>query len=390
MKQRVEAIDAVRGFALFGILLVNMTLIQFGMFSGEQPTYVFEKIDEGANWFIQFFGTHNFISLFSFLFGLSIIMLQKSILAKEKRFFPVYIRRLSILLILGYLHGTFIWDGDILFAYGIIGILLMIFINRKPKTLLIWASILLVLTMLMSYPTQSDVNMAKDFAPYIAKEQHIHETGSYIEHVKFRMNENPFEYIGITGFFGTFFITLFALIFMTPLFLLGMYVGKKGWLFEIGKHLPSLKKIWLISGIFSFTIKILELLTKQPLLIMLKDSVTPISMTLFYGSSIILLFHYKKASRLLTYMANMGKMSVSNYLAQSIIATTIFYAYGLGLYGKIGYFFGIVLAIVIYVIQLYASTYWLQRYRMGPVEYVWRLGTYLKRPAFKRKLKKVS
>lgn len=52
MKQRVEAIDAVRGFALFGILLVNMTLIQFGMFSGEQPTYVFGKIDEGANWFI--------------------------------------------------------------------------------------------------------------------------------------------------------------------------------------------------------------------------------------------------------------------------------------------------------------------------------------------------
>jgi len=123
---------------------------------------------------------------------------------------------------------------------------------------------------------------------------------------------------------------------------------------------------------------------------MLKDSVTPLSMAIFYGSSIILLFHYKKASRLLEYMANMGKMSVSNYLAQSIIATTIFYAYGLGLYGKIGYFFGIVLTIVIYVIQLYASTCWLKRYRIGPVEYVWRLGTYLKRPAFKRKLNKVS
>lgn len=390
MNQRVEAIDSVRGFALFGILLVNMTLIQFGMFSGEQPTYVFGKIDEGANWFIQFFGTHNFISLFSFLFGLSIIMLQKSIVAKEKRFFPVYIRRIIILLLIGYIHGTFIWDGDILFGYGIIGILLMIFINRKPKTLLIWTSILLVLTILMSYPTQSDVNMVKDFAPYIAKERLVHETGSYIEHINFRLNENPFEYIGITGFFGTFFVTLFVLIFMTPLFLLGMYVGKKGWLFEIDKHLPSLKKICLISGIFSFSVKILALLTQQPFLIMLKDSVSPLGMTLFYGSSILLLFHYKKASRLLEYMANMGKMSVSNYLMQSIIATTIFYAYGLGLYGKIGYFFGIVLTIIIYVIQLYASTYWLQRYRMGPVEYIWRLGTYLKRPTFKRKLKKVS
>ncbi|MBO1580322.1 DUF418 domain-containing protein [Bacillus sp. XF8] len=390
MKQRIEAIDAVRGFALFGILLVNMTLIQFGMFSSEQPTYVFGKLDEGANWFIQFFGTHNFVSLFSFLFGLSIIMLQKSILAKEKRFFPVYIRRIIILLILGYIHGIFIWSGDILFAYGTIGIFLMMFINRKPKTLLIWAFILLAFTMFLSYPFESNTNALDDFSSYMEKEQIVHETGSYIDHVKFRLYENPFEDIGITGLSGGFLLTFLMIILMTPLFLLGMYVGKKAWLFEIDKHVSSLKKIWLISGIFSFTVKILALLTQQPILVMLKDSITPLGMTLFYGSSIILLFHYKKASRLLEYMANMGKMSVSNYLAQTIIATTIFYAYGLGLYGKIGYFFGIVLTLSIYIVQLYASTYWLQKYRMGPVEYVWRLGTYLKRPAFKRKLKKVS
>lgn len=63
---------------------------------------------------------------------------------------------------------------------------------------------------------------------------------------------------------------------------------------------------------------------KHPILIMLQEALTPVTMTFFYGSTIILLFHYKKATRLLTYMANMGKMSVSNYLAQSIIATTIF------------------------------------------------------------------
>ncbi len=134
MNQRVEAVDAIRGFALFGILLVNMTLIQFGFFASEKPTYIFGKLDEGANWFIQFFGTHNFMSLFSFLFGLSIILLQKSIIAKGKKFFPTYIRRIIILLLLGYIHGTFVWEGDILFAYGIIGIFLMMFINRKSKT----------------------------------------------------------------------------------------------------------------------------------------------------------------------------------------------------------------------------------------------------------------
>lgn len=93
MNQRVEVVDAIRGFALFGILLVNMTLIQFGFFAHEKPTYIFGELDKGANWFIQFFGTHNFISLFSFLFGLSIILLQKVLLQKEK--------------ILPYIHKTY-------------------------------------------------------------------------------------------------------------------------------------------------------------------------------------------------------------------------------------------------------------------------------------------
>ncbi|MFP3410605.1 DUF418 domain-containing protein [Bacillus sp. SIMBA_074] len=389
MNQRVEFVDAIRGFALFGILLVNITLIQFGLFANEKPTYIFGKLDESANWFIQFFGTQNFISLFSFLFGLSIILLQKSIIAKGRKFFPTYIRRISILLLLGFIHGTFVWSGDILFAYGLIGIFLMMFINRKPKTLLIWATILLALITLMSYQTDPNTNI-NDFAPYIEKEHKVHETGSYMDHVNFRLTENPFEYIGINGFFGLVFISIFAIIFMSPLFLLGMYVGKKGWLFEIDKHIPSIKKIWLITSIFSFTIKTLAMFVKHPILIMLQDGLTSVTMTFFYGSTIILLFHYKKASRLLTYMANMGKMSVSNYLAQSIIATTIFYAYGFGLFGKIGYFFGILLTIGIYTIQLLVSTYWLRKYRMGPVEYVWRLGTYLERPRFKRSLDKAS
>ncbi|MGW6146865.1 DUF418 domain-containing protein [Bacillus mycoides] len=390
MNQRVEFVDAIRGFALFGILLVNITLIQFGLFANEKPTYIFGKLDESANWFIQFFGTQNFISLFSFLFGLSIILLQKSIIAKGKKFFPTYIRRISILLLLGYIHGTFVWEGDILFAYGIVGIFLMMFINRKPKTLLIWASILLALIMFASYQSEPTSNTFNDVAPYIEKEHKVHETGNYMDHINFRLTENPFDYMGINGVFGLVILSIFALIFMFPLFLLGMYVGKKGWLFEIDKHIPAVKKIWLITGIFSFTIKILTMFVKHPILIMLQDGLTPVTMTFLYGSTITLLFHYKKASRLLTYMANMGKMSVSNYLAQSIIATTIFYAYGFGLYGKIGYFFGILLTIGIYTIQLFVSTYWLQKYRMGPVEYVWRLGTYLKRPRFKKDLDKVS
>ena len=83
MNQRVEAVDAIRGFALFGILLVNMTLIQFGFFTSEKPTYLLAILIKVLVVY-SIFGTHNFISLFSFLFGLSIILLQKVLSQKEK------------------------------------------------------------------------------------------------------------------------------------------------------------------------------------------------------------------------------------------------------------------------------------------------------------------
>ena len=167
----------------------------------------------------------------------------------------------------------------------------MIFINRKPKTLLIWAIILLALITLMSYQTDPSTNI-NDFAPYTEKEHKVHQTGSYMDHVNFRLTENPFDYMGIDGAFGLFFISVFVIIFMSPLFLLGMYVGKKGWLFEVSKHIPAVKNMVCHRSLL-FTIKILAMFIKHPVLIMLQDGLTPVTMTFFYGSTIILLFHYK-------------------------------------------------------------------------------------------------
>lgn len=129
---------------------------------------------------------------------------------------------------------------------------------------------------------------------------------------------------------------------------------------------------------------------KHPILLMLQDHFTPVTMTFFLRKHNYFIIPLQKSNPSTNIYGNMGKMSVSNYLAQSIITTTIFYAYGFGLFGKIGYFFGILLTIVIYTIQLFVSTYWLRKYRMGPVEYIWRLGTYLEKPQFKRDLDRAS
>ena len=167
MNQRVEAVDAIRGFALFGILLVNMTLIQFGFFTSENPL-IYSAILIKALIGLFNFSAHTILyPYFLFYLGLALFCYKKYY-RKRKKFFPTYIRRIIILLLLGYIHGTFVWEGDILFAYGVIGIFLMMFINRKPKTLLIWAIILLALITLMSYQTDPSTNI-NDFAPYTEK-----------------------------------------------------------------------------------------------------------------------------------------------------------------------------------------------------------------------------
>nr|WP_255266947.1 DUF418 domain-containing protein [Bacillus cereus] len=163
-----------------------------------------------------------------------------------------------------------------------------------------------------------------------------------------------------------------------------MYIGKKRWLFKLAKHIRTIQKIWIISGSVSFSVKILALMTDHPILVMLNDSTVPLGIAIFYASSIILLSHYKKLTKLFQLMANIGKMSITNYLMQSFIATTIFYSYSFDLASKIGFFGAIILAIFIYVLQLTLSTYWLKTFHIGPVEYVWRFFTYWEQPSFKR------
>ena len=128
----------------------------------------------------------------------------------------------------------------------------MMFINRKPKTLLIWAIILLALITLMSYQTDPSTN-TDDFAPYTEKEHKVHQTGSYMDHVNFRLTENPLITWELTVHSDYFHIS-FRNNFMSPLFLLGMYVGKKaGYLRSVNIYLLS--KIWFATGLFSLQLK---------------------------------------------------------------------------------------------------------------------------------------
>ncbi|MBL7184472.1 MAG: hypothetical protein ISS50_08485 [Anaerolineae bacterium] len=153
-KERIEFVDILRGFALLGVLLVNM----YG-FSGQGTVYhdpqAASGIDRAVVVLIRFLVEAKFYSMFSFLFGWGMAMQLTRAEAKGTRFRPVFLRRLFILLIIGVLHSILIWDGDILTTYALFGFLLLLFRRRSGKALLVTAVLVLLLSIVLTVPGEA-------------------------------------------------------------------------------------------------------------------------------------------------------------------------------------------------------------------------------------------
>ena len=149
--ERIQIVDILRGFALFGILFVNMTIfsrpIQVILFPVDPAMPWF---DRAAEWLIHFLGEGKFYALFSMLFGLGLTLLMERVEGRGGRFVPLYLRRLLVLLGFGLVHAFLVWMGDILILYALIGFLLILFRKAKPRTLLVWIVILISLPLLFS------------------------------------------------------------------------------------------------------------------------------------------------------------------------------------------------------------------------------------------------
>ncbi len=136
-QNRIHIIDGLRGFSLFGILMANLLIFQYGIWGKDEiELYAISVFDTGIYKLVKILIESSFMPIFTFLFGFSMIKMKESLEAKglgTKRYFA---RRFLLLLVLGTLHSEFLWEGDILGFYGMMGFFLLLFMNRKPKTLL--------------------------------------------------------------------------------------------------------------------------------------------------------------------------------------------------------------------------------------------------------------
>jgi uncharacterized protein len=382
---RIEVLDILRGFAIFGILLVNMA-----SFSSAQgfPGYIappLEPVDQLVSGLIIFLAEQKFYSLFSLLFGLGFALQFDRARTRGGRFLPTYLRRLLILFGFGVAHAVLLWEGDILALYAVLGVLLVAFRNRAPRTALIGAGLCLLLWLAMQawlyvlsgipLPKEADTALGVSAAQWEA----VHANGSYVQIAAQRISE-------LLLFWPVFLVVLGPSVF--AMFLIGLYLGKRRIFEDLGSHVPLLRRMlrWgLVVGVAGNLAYLLGYNgTRLGFLSEAAIVLGAPALCLFYVAAICLLVQRAGWQRRLTPLAPVGRMALSNYLLQSLVATTIFYGYGLGLFGRVGPVLGLLLTVAIYAVQVLLSEWWMRRFRFGPAEWLWRSLTYARRQPMRR------
>jgi uncharacterized protein len=396
--ERIQIVDILRGFALLGILFVNMTIfsrpIQAILFPSDPAAPWF---DHAAEWLIHFLGEGKFYALFSMLFGLGLTLQMERIEARGGRFVPLYLRRLLVLLGFGLVHAFLVWIGDILILYALIGFLLILFRKAKPRTLLVWIVILVALPLLFnagitglielgkSVPEgaqQIEVVFAETIASFetdLARAYQVYADGNFAAITAQRIYD--YTSMGVSAYFVMGFNVL-------AMFLLGVYFGKQGIFRNLEANRGLFRKLlaWgLILGLGGnalYATLILSLSRIEPtwplLLATVAQAIGAPLLMLAYVSAFCLLALSPVWGKRLQVLAPVGQMALTNYLTQSIVCTLIFYGYGLGLFGQMGMAAGIGLTFVIYLLQIPISHWWMKRFKYGPAEWLWRSLTYLK------------
>ena len=401
--ERIATLDALRGFALFGILLMNIegfvgpTLVST---TGLDPALT--GADRTVDALIYFFVQGKFFTLFSLLFGMGFAVMSQRAEAAGRPFGGVYWRRGLVLLGFGLLHGVLVWSGDILLIYALLSFFLLAF-RPAPPSWLAWLgaagclaapAMLLglgVLAWLMSLSPDGaagwDQSMAEQGARMAAaldSARQAYGSGSYLEATAQRLRD--------LGMFLMSLPVLGPLLF--GMFLLGaalMGSGAMGAPERFPRLFTAMRWVALPLGLMAMAASYalepsvptdrydMPVAAAQALWML-----ASVLMCLGYTGWLVRFFSQGAGARLAAWLAPAGRMALSNYLLQSLLCTGIFYGYGLGYFEQLPRAWQPLLVLVMFVLQVLLSHAWLARFRFGPAEWLWRTLTYLKPQPMRR------
>lgn len=377
-KDRTMAIDALRGFALLGILLVNMPTFHSPFLYLDSFTYWPSSMDQFFSGLVELFAQSNFYPLFAFLFGYGAMIIVERSQLKGIYFPSFFARRLSILLIIGCIHAFLIWNGDILITYALTGFVFILFYQLSGKALLRAGIAIYCIPVLLNFlPLHSQEHFGEN-PNAIQSSIENYSNGTLIDILKQRATDWTYMNFEISA--------VILAIGVLGLMLLGAAFAKLRWLVDVDKHKRLLIGLLIVGLLFGLVARAATSFSAESFFLMvLQEQFSGALIALFYMTSIVLMAQTKIGHKLLQPFTYVGRLSMSNYLLQSIVMTFIFYSYGLGLYGSISYTTGFVLVFAFFMLQIFISKWWVARFQYGPIEYIWRWATYGKKPTFKKR-----
>ncbi|WP_204256579.1 DUF418 domain-containing protein [Mammaliicoccus sciuri] len=373
-KQRIFSIDALRGFSLLGILLMNILTFAYP-YQIINPFEFFQHQD-GA-WFkiSSLFIIASFYPIFAFLFGYGLSIMYQNSLDKGLNYYPMITRRLLFLLLLGIIHGVFIFYGDILSTYALLGLIAIIFVRLKPQYTLIALSIgigIFVLLYLLPMILLKDVTQIESFVGLqeLERVNNILSSADYVSIVGFNL-----KYFGM-NIANAILVGPFSIL---PIMLFGIYAHQINWFNKIKQYENLYMVIGVVVLILGLAIKMIQIVlegsvTSQLMSQMIGGPIVALSYIMFF----VILCEDQTVRKILTPLQSIGKLSLTTYIMQSIICIIIFYGVGLNYYGKLPVLTIYIIGIVIYCVQLIVSYLYLLRFKQGPLEKLWRKVTYLK------------
>jgi len=422
--ERYFAVDVTRGFALLGILAMNIVAFGWPGAAYSEPTRGggFEGFDRAVWFFNHLVFEAKMMTIFSMLFGAGFVLMDQRASVRGASVRGIYYRRILWLLVIGAVHAYLIWDGDILVNYAETGLFLYLFRNKSPRTLIILgiSAVLVFVPLLMGIggaigfmkaatarveaqiknnqkPTWLDQkahdfwtkNLQEEFkrdpetlAKNWAKELAIYR-GGYVGIVKHRARE-VFMSQTIGFLLGGGLFAASRMFLGMGLMKLGVFSAQRsrrfywclvGLGYGIGLPLMVFDALKLIQNAFSFEYLVMNYG-------ILYNAFGSLVVAFGHVGMLMLIVQSGVIGWLTQRLAAVGRMALSNYLTHSLVCTTLFYGYGFGFFGYINRtgLAGIVLAI--WIFQLIVSPIWLKHFRFGPAEWLWRSLTYWKRQPF--------
>jgi len=388
-EERIHALDLLRGWAMFGVLWSNLN-------DHYAPTDPATGLDHALQWIQNNLIEERFYTLLILLFGVGFGIQLTRATAAGRDIRSIYYRRAAALLLIGVVHGTLIWRGDILTMYALVAFAVVLFRNATPRQVLGTAIVLWLIgpTIVREALYLSGLRIMLPGASGEATAIYAHGSWWQIEQARVG---------GFLQWFGRWGLQTYVHILAA--YLLGLWSVKTGWLRRLVSEPRVTRRVLvvaLIAGLigyarwawgntlwpraqapadfvahFPYPYFQLEMLRQFVFGLFTWDV---LGSSLVYACLLLLWWQRPSGQRVLRPLAATGRMALTTYLTQSVVCTLLFYSYGLGWYGSVSYTGFLIITLVLFSLQMAASSWWLAGHEFGPMEWLWRGLTYGKSP----------